>query len=79
MLIKLTAISRTSDILQTWRHGDFDIDPVSFFKFSTNCITRGHKYKLLKQFVCVDACKFSCTNGEYSLHGIFFQLVYLML
>ena len=38
-------------------HGVVDIDPTSFFTFAANCITRGHKYKLLKQSVRVDACK----------------------
>jgi len=42
--------------------GDVETDPVSFFKFSTNCITWGHKYKLLKQSLRVDACKFRFAN-----------------
>ena len=43
-----------------------EIDPVSFFKFPTNCITRGYKYKLLKQSVRVDACEFSFANRVFT-------------
>jgi hypothetical protein len=47
-------------------NGDVEIDPVSFFTFSTHCITRGHKYKLHKQSVRVDACKFSFANRVFT-------------
>lgn len=47
-------------------HGEVEIDPVSFFTFSTHCITRGHKYKLLKHSVRVDACKFSFANRVFT-------------
>ena len=46
--------------------GDVEIDPTSFFAFSTNCITRGHKYKLLKQSMRVDAYKFSFANRVFT-------------
>ena len=59
-------------------NGNVEIDSISFFKLSTNCITSGHKHKLLKQPVRVDACKFSFANRVLQ-HGIIFQLVYLML
>jgi len=47
-------------------NGDVEIDPVSFFKFTTNCITRGYKYKLLKQSVHVNTCKFSFANRVFT-------------
>jgi len=34
--------------------------------FPTNCFTRGHKYKLLKQSVRVDACKLSFANSVFT-------------
>jgi hypothetical protein len=46
----------------TITNGDVEIDPATFLKLSSNCIARGHKYKLLKQSVRVDACKFSFAN-----------------
>jgi len=47
-------------------NGDVDIEPNSFFTFSTNCMTRGHKYKLLKPSVLVDACKFIFANRVFT-------------
>ena len=41
-------------------------NPTSFFAFSTNCITRGHRYKLLKQSMRVDAYKFSFANRVFT-------------
>jgi len=44
-----------------------DIERNSFFTFSTDCITIGHTYKLLKQFdVRVDACKFRIANRVFT-------------
>jgi len=45
-------------------NGDVDIEPNSFC--FNNCMTRGHKYKLLKQSVRVDACKFSFANRAFT-------------
>ena len=47
-------------------NGDVEIDPTSFFAFSSNCITRGHRYKLLKQSMRVDAYKFSFANRVFT-------------
>jgi len=53
--------------------GDVEIDPVSFFKLSTNCITRGHNTSCSNR-PCVLMPVNLALLIEYSLHGIIFQL-----
>ena len=56
------------DLLMCFKiiNGDIEIDLTSFFAFSTNCVTRGHRYKLLKQSMRVDAYKFSFANRVFT-------------
>ena len=42
------------------------IRPVSMLFQLTACITRGHRYKLLKQSMRVDAYKFSFANSVFT-------------
>jgi len=55
-------------------NGDVDIiEPYSFFTFSTDCMTIGHK--LLEQTVRVDASKFSFANQVFTAWNNFPAMV----